>query len=170
MKDRWDTQFIFYICVYTIIDSFLETGNLRWIFIFSFQYHCEHRSVHSSYNIFNMLKPFRVLVLLDGQIILLLKLTSRTLPKSVEILALIYVSFGWKGLFRFMEFFQVWGDLFLRESLVPFADSGIKRPHNTGAGSIHCYMTILSVGKLLIRSFLLILFSNNHKFILLFLI
>ena len=82
-KDRWDTWFIFYICVYRIMSSFLETGNSRWKFFFFLSVSlwtqgCSHRS----FNIFNMLKPFRVLAVLDGQIILFLKLTSRTLQKN----------------------------------------------------------------------------------------
>ena len=83
-KDRWDTWFIFYICVYRIMSSFLETGNSRWIFFFFllsvslWTQECSHRS----FTIFNMLKHFRVLALLDGQIILFLKLTSRTLQKN----------------------------------------------------------------------------------------
>lgn len=146
MKDRWDTRFIFYLCLH-------NNGFIPWdrepkrIFYFSLSVslwtqECSHRS----FNIFNMLKPFRVLVLLDGQIILLLKLTSRTFQKSVEILALIYVFFWLER-----DFLDSWnssksGVTCFSRNLWFLLLTVVLKDHNTGAGSIHCYMTILSVG------------------------
>lgn len=103
---------------------------------------CSHRS----FNIFNMLKPFRVLVLLDGQIILLLKLTSRTLQKIRRDLSshLCFLLVG-------KDFLDSWnssksGVTCFSRNLWFLLLTVVLKDHNTGAGSIHCYMTILSVG------------------------
>ena len=134
----------FKIISWQIIKIYVQINNmkLRWKIQLN-----GYIPMERSFNIFNMLKPFRVLVLLDGQIILFLKLTSRTLQKIHRDLSSHLCFLLVRKDFLDLRNSSKSGVTCFSRNLWFLLLKVVLKDHNTGAGSIHCYMTILSVGK-----------------------